>query len=483
MKILEVLWFVSSTQRKRIDVKNVSTNNAREREAPRGVSLVRVVAYAAPVGGGHLFYAAIGQILPGIYAKYFGLALTSIAAVALFIRLFDAVIDVTIGYLSDLHRSTGGSRKPWVVSGSLGVIVACYFLFQPPQHVTTLYYLTWSLVYYLAFTVSEIPHVTWGSELSLDYQRRAQVFAVRGIVAKSGVITLYMLPLLPIYSSTAYTPEVLRDAVSIGALMTLAGLALTLISAPAGIAVKTIHEDSWRSLLHSLTRNKPLLVYLGAFGCFGLSAGMWFGLLYLYLDGYLGLADKVAIMMLVATIAAAVSTPLWLKLIQMTSKSIAWAVGMVLFIAQLIGMWFVHPEEPWWRVFGLLVVANLFFGCFEIAALSILGDIIDYGKMKFRKDRGATYFGFNTFVFKVGVGVGGGLSIGIAGLFGFDPAMAVNSTAAIFGLKLGFLILPACFAFFSLLFIWRIPIDRRRHRIIQRRIESRLLRAEGVHSG
>lgn len=43
-----------------------------------------IIAYAAPVTGGYFFYIPMWSILPGIYAKYFGLPLTSIAAVVLF---------------------------------------------------------------------------------------------------------------------------------------------------------------------------------------------------------------------------------------------------------------------------------------------------------------------------------------------------------------------------------------------------------------
>jgi Na+/melibiose symporter-like transporter len=74
------------------------------------------------------------------------------------------------------------------------------------------------------------------------------------------------------------------------------------------------------------------------------------------------------------------------------------------------------------------------------------------------------------------LGVGGGLSLGIAGGFGFNPADAVHTAESIVGLKLGFVALPALFAIMGVIFILRAPLDRRRHRIIQRRIEGRLLR-------
>lgn len=449
----------------------------------KAVSLPRAIAYAAPVTGGFFYYIPMWSILPGIYAKYFGLSLTAIAGVVLFIRLFDGFIDTAIGFGSDWHRSKGGSRKTWVVVGSLGTIVACYFLFQPPPGATTAYYLICSMAYFLAFTISEIPHLTWGSELTLDYHRRAQIFGVRYMAARLGMIAFYALPLLPLYATAAYTPEILKDAALIGAVLTVIGLTWMLLAAPAGIAVKTVREDSWRLLRDSLIGNKPLLLYFAAYICIGLSGGMWYGLVYIYLDSYLGLGEKVALMFLLATIIAAVSTPWWLKLIRKTSKSTVWAIGVSLFVIQMIGMLLIAPGVHWWPAFGLVILTNLFFTCNDVAAASILGDIVDYGKLKFHKDRGGAYFGIKIMLFKVGLGIGGGVALGTAGLFGFDPQGAVHSGNGVLGLKLGFTIVPMLVALTGLAFILRTPITPRRHHLIQRRIESRLLRSGTPSSG
>jgi len=434
-----------------------------------------ILAYAAPVLGSYFFYIPMWSILPGIYAKYFGLKLTDVATVVLLIRLFDGVGDLATGYLSDRRRAVGGSRKPWVIAGGLGTIFACYFLFMPPHHTTTTYYLGASLGYFLAFAVGEIPHLSWGSELTLDYQQRAQVFGARNIMSKLGISAFYALPLLPLFGSNDYTPAVMRFAVYSGALVMLAGLAWALFVAPPGFAPKAFAEDSLRLLLQSIVRSKPLLLYFAAAVCGSLCYGMWYGLFYIYFDSYLGMGSNVALMLLAATLLSTMMTPLWLKLIQKTSKSTAWAIGMGCFFVQLVGTWFIPPGASWWLGFVAVLLANFCFTANDVAALAIMGDVVDYGTLKFRADRGATYFAIQNLIFKVGLGLGGGLAIGTAGWFGFSTQEAVHSSTAILGLKLGFLVLPACCALGCLFVIRCTPINRRRHRIIQRRLESRLL--------
>jgi GPH family glycoside/pentoside/hexuronide:cation symporter len=198
---------------------------------------------------------------------------------------------------------------------------------------------------------------------------------------------------------------------------------------------------------------------------------MWFGLLYLYIDSYLSMGNWVATMFLVANILAGVTSPLWVAIIRRTSKSTTWALAVGLFILQLLAMLLVHPNSPLWIPLALSVVANVCLCGHDISSLSILGDIADYGRLKFGRDRGATYFAVNTLILKFGLGIGGGLALSLAGLLKFDPTTAIHDTGPIVGLKLGFIILPACFAAGAMFLILRTPLDERRHQIIRKRIE------------
>jgi Na+/melibiose symporter-like transporter len=201
---------------------------------------------------------------------------------------------------------------------------------------------------------------------------------------------------------------------------------------------------------------------------------MWFGLVYLYLDSYLVESSRTALMFLLAQVLAIPATPLWLLLVRRTSKATVWATGVLLFVAQLMCLGFLHPHASWWWPFLCVLGAHLYFGAHDIAACSSLGDIVDYGRLKFHKDRGATYFGLNTLVFKVALGFGGAASLVTAGMFGFNPAENMHTNRAVFGMKVGLVVVPACLALLGLFFIARLPIDSRRHAIIKRRLESRM---------
>ena len=80
---------------------------------------LRIIAFAIPLIGSTLLLSPVIAVLGGIYAKYYGLSLTSIAGVILAAKLFDAVTDPLIGYYSDRWRLKIGSRKPLILVGVL----------------------------------------------------------------------------------------------------------------------------------------------------------------------------------------------------------------------------------------------------------------------------------------------------------------------------------------------------------------------------
>jgi Na+/melibiose symporter-like transporter len=200
---------------------------------------------------------------------------------------------------------------------------------------------------------------------------------------------------------------------------------------------------------------------------------MWSGLVFVFMDGYLMLGDKIALILLLGNIVGLLSVPLWLALVHRTSKAIAWGLSISLYALLLVGGLLIQPGMSW--VWSLLVVGGAYmsFVCFNVASAAMMADVADYGLLKFNKDRRATYFAISTFCYKAVMGLGAGISLGIAGYFGVDVSGTEQSDAAAFGLRLAFLLLPAVFALLAVLLLCVNPITRSRHRTIITRLRNR----------
>ena len=438
------------------------------------LSTLNYIGYSAPELVASFLVMPAAAIVPGIYAKYYGLELTAIATAVLVAKLFDGFSDPIVGYLSDRSRERTGSRKPWVISGGLLLVLCAYFLFSPSQkNVSITYFLFWYIAFYLAWTVYYIPHVTWGGELTTDYEDRAKVYGYRTTFQKLGFLSFYGLPFLPLFSTSEFTPETLRISVLVGLVLMLLSLLLLWRFSPDKPIITNQKRETLGAMLEAIFQNRPLLIFVATYFLTGLGLGMWSGLQFIYLDGYLGLGSQVSTIFLTGSLVTLATIPLWMKSIEHIGKAATWTVGMTFFAISMAGFWGIKPGTG--VLLPLILMLVLFSGaaCQAIVTPSILADIVDYGIWKFGRDRGGSYFAFYTLVVKVNAGIGAALGLGIAGLFGFDPGAGSHSDEAVFGLRLAFVVIPILLVTVSIGFIVKTPINKRRHAIIRRRLETR----------
>ena len=442
------------------------------------------LAYGLPLLSLYFLFGPIA-ILQGIYATHFGLALSSIATVLFIARIFDAITDPIIGYCADLYYRKYGSRKPFIVFGGLLFIVSSWFLYVPPTDVTVEYFFCWFLAFYFAHTLFEIPHLAWGSELSTDSSGKNRIYGLRSLFVFLGTLLFFVMPLLPWFETNEITPLTLKWSVLIASSLMLPMLCICIKATPnvqihpnkEAAANRHVKKEHRNLTLRTIFSNKPLQVLTASHICTGLGSGMSLTLLFLFVDAYLGLGQKFALLYVISFSLSIVTLRVWYKIANYWSKQVAWIAGMVLIAIGLIGAGFLSPDNTGWL--SLLMCMILIYSgiaAFNIMVPSLISDIVDYGAWKFGGDQAATYFALYTFINKTMVALGGALSLAIADWYGFDPTVTLHSSATVTSLKMSVAWIPALMVLLSIIFIVRIPITRQRHAIIRRRLDSRTFR-------
>ena len=444
-------------------------------------------------------------ILQGIYAKYYGLSLTTIATVVLVARLFDAITDPLIGYYSDRYSSRNGTRKPFILAGGLLLIISSYFLYVPfaieteslingsiPEvpRVSVAYFTGWFLLFYLAYTLFDIPHNAWASELAPDAVDKSKIYSFRSVAGYLGLILFYSIPLMPLFESTEITPETLKVSVVLANIMLMLFLYLCLKATPnqssrvycnqkESGASASQSEAPQQKLYKSLFGNASLLYLYGAYLFLGIGNGLWYGLIFLYVDSYLNMGEQFSRIFLLAFLVGVAVTPIWYRLSVTLGKRAILQLGLVLLICSYLYSGVLTPDGTSFLELLLLKVINtLGFVSLGIFFPAILSEIIDYTNWKYRNKNAGVYFSFYLFAGKISGAIGSALGLVIIGWSGYDATASAQNSEATTGLILSVTWLPSIFAVFALVLIAINPINAHRHHIVRRRMNSLAFRTD-----
>ena len=462
------------------------------------VSKGHCLSYSAPSMASIWMISPV-VVIQGIYAKHHGLSLSTIAVVVLIAHLFNAISDPVVGYYSDRYYQRRGTRKPFIAVGGLLLIVSSYCLYVPPQQVGAVYFTFWYMVVYLAWTLFEIPHTAWASDLASSSKDKTLIYTYRAITGYIGMALFYAVPLLPLFDSTEITPATIEVSVIAAGVLMLPLLSLCLKGAPDGGArlrnntqvvnnstekgsvplkrtgrVAITIKDSY-IFLQSILNNRPFLLFVSASLFVSLGSGMWYALIFIYVDTYLGLGEAFTKMFLLAFIVGLISAPLWYKLAVWQGKRNTWAIAVVLIMFSLVYTQTLTPDEASLaQLVALKIIQTLGFACMGVVAPAVLSEIADYSLWKEGAERTATYFALHTFVQKTSGGLASALGFGIAGYYGFDASAKTHNEISAWGLNMAITWVPLLFTCPALIFILSTPINSRRHAIVQRRLGARL---------
>jgi len=145
------------------------------------VPLGQKIAFGVGMFANQMFPAILGIFMVVLVEdlKFTGLMW---GMIYLFPRLFDAISDPIMGFISDNTKSKWGRRRQYVLAGGIVMGVAYIFMWQlfkeNSLQYNFWYFFLWSVVFYLGLTLFSVPYVAMGYEMSDDFHERTSIMAV-----------------------------------------------------------------------------------------------------------------------------------------------------------------------------------------------------------------------------------------------------------------------------------------------------------------
>ena len=153
-----------------------------------------------------------------------GLSGTLTAAAVTIGILFDAISDPVVGSISDRWRSKLGRRHPFMYIAPLPLIISIYFIFNPPESLSSFELFLWFTIFTVLMRVSStlfaVPHLALGAELSEGYIERTRIMSYNTLFTYFGVVIMHAVVwfiIFPSYDNGRMIQESYNSVVYFGA--------------------------------------------------------------------------------------------------------------------------------------------------------------------------------------------------------------------------------------------------------------------------
>ena len=368
-------------------------------------------------------------------------------------RLFDAITDPLMGYISDNTKSRWGRRRPYIFIGAIGVGLAYMFLWQLPRGESESYlfwyFLVGSLIFFLAYTIFATPWVALGYEMTPDYNERTRLMGTQFFI---GQFAYFVYPwLLLIMQDETMFDDMVDGAASVGFVIGAFAIVFGLLPAlflKERIAVSADQpepapsandQSKWQTMRANVSgfitgfvttlRFMPFLkLCLATFLIFNgfqlVAAIQTYVIIYYIFAGDTALGAEyfgyVGTAMTASTFAIIVFVT-WLgtKIGKRRAFTISTIISMVGFGLK----WFCYtPDNPWLVLIPAPLIAFGYGGLFTLMP-SMMADVVDADELKTGERREGMYGSIYWWVVKLGQAAalaGGGILLNVSG---FDVAL------------------------------------------------------------
>jgi len=413
-------------------------------------------------------------------------------------RIFDALTDPIMGYISDNTQSRFGRRRPYIFVGAIlsGVLFAVLWQLNPEnsEMYNFWYFLILSLVYLIGNTMFSTPLIGLGYEMSSDYNERTRLMAFSQIVGQ------FAWMIVPWFWVLIADPDLFESqAVGVRQLSIIVGAICMVLGILPAIFIKevdqtnlevrekitfksiiTIFKDLFKSI-KQISKNSSFMKLCGAtflvFNGFQMVASFSYFIIVFYMfKGDYGLAGNwpawFSTISAVATAFMVIPIVDWLA--SKIGKRKAFIVATVIsIIGYALKWWGFSPTNPW-LIFMPIPLLSFGIGGLFTLMMSMTADVCDLDELNNGLPRKEGTFGaIYWWMVKLGQAIAlvlGGL---VLKLVGFDQNAAIQSTETLTNLRIADIVIPVLTASLAIWVMWNYDLTEERAHEIKEELVAR----------
>jgi glycoside/pentoside/hexuronide:cation symporter, GPH family len=415
-------------------------------------------------------------------------------------RIWDAVTDPVMGWISDNVSTRWGRRRPFIVLGALltGAIFPLAW-FAPADwspNAVFAYFIACGVVLYTAFTIWAMPYQSLGLEMTPDYHERTSVNSYLAATSKITSITMFWaLPFViwlgvHLADVAATAPDGEKLAAGMRILAVPLGAAIAIFGMLPGLFVQERYFQKvaatqkekvpfWLGLRQTL-QNRPFRIIIGVAICFSLggmmvgSMGRYVATYYVFNGDWAGGTKLHAYSQTIGFVTSLAAIPAFNWLARRYGKVRALQVSLITSaIGYLSTYWLYNAQYPYLMLLAGAFIAPALSGLWMIVP-SLNADIVDDDELRHGRRREGSYASIFSWLIKAGQSAAILLSGYVMVWTGFDQALGrIQTPDTLANMRVCFATLPAAFYLIALVLLAYYPLTAARSAEIRQALETR----------
>ena len=386
---------------------------------------------------------------PDFYTRNLGISIGLIGAILMIVRIFDAVQDPVIGYISDKYTA---KRFVIILSGVSMLIVGMASIFYGPQFSipVSLWFALSMILATTGFSVATINLNMIGGFWCNNSYQRTRISAWRESFALIGLLIASALP--SVLQNTYSVEESFKiffwvfAAVTITSFMMFARFMKKISVRHMIMRTNTQKGLSFLPILIGYNRHFFLICFLAH-----LAAAIPGVMVLFFIRDYLQVDNFSGLFLSFYFISGAVLMGVWVKFSNKVGKEKAWLTSMILAVATFIWTFFLQPGDI--VAYGVIcILSGMALGADLALPPSILADRISAQKVE---GEATQYYALLAFIPKIAIAIAAGTSLMMLDMMGF-VAGGDNSSEIMQGVVILYALVPCIIKLCAAFYLWRI---------------------------
>jgi len=364
--------------------------------------------------GGNMFFTLMAFWALKYLTDTVGIAAIWAGTAVMIGKIWDAVTDPLMGFITDRTLSRWGRRRVYLLFGAVPMCLSMFFFFTAPVYLPTSMHILWAILALMfintAATITNVPYGSLTPELTSDYHEQSSLngyrfgCAVLGTIAGAGAVQ----PLVQIFARPGVADPLVDQrgfsmmGLTLGAVMMIVTLITFLGTKEKTYRKEDLPTGGFFTTFLTVFKNKPYVLLLTTYALHITGITFLTTILAFYTENVLNRGDITTIVMIILLVTAMMFIPVSVMVSKRIGKRRTYQICFVILSSACAIIYSLGHRMPIEFFFGVMVYAGIGVGFSYVAPFAMVPDVIEHGTAKIGGRKEGSYYGMWTFISKLG---------------------------------------------------------------------------------